>query len=98
MQFAAAGGAVTRKKGFDGEVQKLWTALGLIVILGSVVLGYFAWGIYRQALPSPERVITTISTILFTADTIREGQNVWQTLGGQEVGSIWGHEAYVAPD
>jgi nitric oxide reductase subunit B len=78
--------------------KKLWAALGLIVILGFAVLGYFGWEIYRQAPPIPERVITTNSAVLFTAETIREGQNVWQTLGGQEVGSIWGHGAYVAPD
>ncbi len=78
--------------------RKFWVALSLIVIFGFVVLGYFGWEIYRQAPPIPERVITTNRTILFTADTIREGQNVWQTLGGQEVGSIWGHGAYVAPD
>jgi nitric oxide reductase subunit B len=23
---------------------------------------------------------------------------VWQSIGGQEIGSIWGHGAYVAPD
>ena len=26
------------------------------------------------------------------------GQNVWQSMGGMEVGSIWGHGSYVAPD
>ena len=29
---------------------------------------------------------------------IGRGQNVWQALGGMEVGSIWGHGSYVAPD
>ena len=29
---------------------------------------------------------------------ISEGQNVWQSIGGMEVGSIWGHGSYVAPD
>ena len=29
---------------------------------------------------------------------IGRGQNVWQSLGGMEVGSIWGHGSYVAPD
>ncbi|MDD2327462.1 MAG: nitric-oxide reductase large subunit, partial [bacterium] len=24
--------------------------------------------------------------------------NIWQSIGGQEVGSVWGHGAYVAPD
>ena len=36
--------------------------------------------------------------VLFTGQDIRDGQNVWQSLGGQELGSIWGHGAYVAPD
>ena len=31
-------------------------------------------------------------------DDIRDGQNVWQSIGGQEVGSVWGHGSYVAPD
>src|SRR5262249_25529118 len=26
------------------------------------------------------------------------GQAVWQAMGGMEVGSIWGHGSYVAPD
>lgn len=29
---------------------------------------------------------------------ISDGQNAWQSMGGQEVGSIWGHGAYLAPD
>src|SRR5690606_17298627 len=29
---------------------------------------------------------------------IQRGQSVWQAMGGMEVGSIWGHGAYVAPD
>jgi nitric oxide reductase subunit B len=26
------------------------------------------------------------------------GQQIWQTMGGMEVGSVWGHGSYVAPD
>ncbi|MEX0774717.1 MAG: nitric-oxide reductase large subunit [Phycisphaeraceae bacterium] len=40
----------------------------------------------------------TAGAVLFTAADIRDGQNVWQSMGGQQVGSIWGHGAYVAPD
>jgi nitric oxide reductase large subunit len=36
--------------------------------------------------------------MLFDGNTIQNGQGVWQSLGGQEIGSIWGHGAYVAPD
>ena len=24
--------------------------------------------------------------------------SVWQSLGGQQIGSVWGHGAYLAPD
>ena len=36
--------------------------------------------------------------MLFTGQDIKDGQNVWQSMGGQEVGTVWGHGAYVAPD
>jgi nitric oxide reductase subunit B len=29
---------------------------------------------------------------------IGRGQNVWLALGGMEVGSIWSHGSYIAPD
>ncbi|MGA8672232.1 MAG: hypothetical protein WB679_20305 [Terracidiphilus sp.] len=25
-------------------------------------------------------------------------QGVWQSIGGQEIGTVWGHGAYAAPD
>jgi hypothetical protein len=37
-------------------------------------------------------------SVVFTGQQIRDGQNVWQSLGGQEVGTVWGHGGYVAPD
>lgn len=77
---------------------KLWVSLSLVVILAFAVLGYFGREIYRQAPPIPQRVVTTTGSVLFTSRNIKDGQNVWQSLGGQEVGSIWGHGAYVAPD
>ncbi|MBA4602329.1 hypothetical protein [Thermoactinomyces mirandus] len=48
--------------------------------------------------PIPKRVVTTTGTVLFTEKDIKDGQNVWQFMGGQEVGTIWDHGAYVAPD
>ncbi len=32
------------------------------------------------------------------AGQIEAGQNVWQSMGGMELGSVWGHGSYVAPD
>jgi nitric oxide reductase large subunit len=76
----------------------LWTGLFVVIAASFAVLGYFGREIYRQAPPVPERVVTSDGRVLFTGQDIRNGQNVWQSFGGQQVGSIWGHGAYVAPD
>jgi len=77
---------------------KLWLALAAVLVVSFTVLGYFGAEIYRKAPPIPDRVVTEAGQVLFTGQDIRDGQNVWQSMGGQEVGSIWGHGAYVAPD
>ena len=53
---------------------------------------------YRQAPPIPERVVSRSGTLLMTQDQILTGQQVWQSTGGQQLGSVWGHGAYQAPD
>ncbi|GJQ25924.1 MAG: nitric-oxide reductase large subunit [Phycisphaerae bacterium] len=78
--------------------KRLWLAFGSVVVGSFMVLGYFGVELYRAAPPIPSRVVTTSGEVLFTGADIRDGQNVWQSMGGQEVGSIWGHGAYVAPD
>lgn len=80
------------------KTQKLWLAFAIVVISSFIVLGYYGREIYNEAPPIPERVVTTSGKILFTGQDIRDGQNVWQSMGGQEVGTVWGHGAYVAPD
>jgi nitric oxide reductase subunit B len=61
-------------------------------------LGFWGRDLYQKAPPIPKRVVTDDGVVLFTSDQIRDGQNVWQSTGGQEQGSVWGHGAYVAPD
>ncbi|MCL6593038.1 MAG: nitric-oxide reductase large subunit [Alicyclobacillus sp.] len=77
---------------------RLWVALTLVFFFSFAVLGYYGGRIYHVMPPIPNRVITTDGTVLFSGDDIRKGQNVWQSIGGQEVGTVWGHGAYVAPD
>ena len=78
--------------------KKLWAALVVVIAGAFLLLGFFGREIYRQAPPIPERVVTESGTTLMTRDEILDGQQVWQSLGGQQVGSIWGHGAYQAPD
>jgi len=79
-------------------MRRLWIALIAVVAVSFAVLGWIGTRIYQQAPPIPERVLTTEGSEVFGPGMIREGQNVWQALGGMEVGSIWGHGSYVAPD
>ena len=69
-----------------------------MVIISFSVLGYFGYEIYQNAPSIPEKVVASDGTLLFTGQDIKDGQNVWQSIGGQEVGSLWGHGAYLAPD
>ncbi|MGD9489741.1 MAG: nitric-oxide reductase large subunit [Calditrichaceae bacterium] len=78
--------------------KRLWLGFIAVIVFSFAVLGYYGVEIYRQAPPIPERVVTPSGEVLFTGQDIKDGQNVWQSMGGQEVGSIWGHGAYVAPD
>ncbi|HSO77811.1 MAG TPA: nitric-oxide reductase large subunit [Bacteroidales bacterium] len=78
--------------------KKLWIALLTVMTVSFAVLLYFGWEIYRQAPPIPKKVVTTEGTVLFTGQDISDGQNVWQSTGGQELGTVWGHGAYQAPD
>ncbi len=78
--------------------KKLWIAFTGVIVCSFAVLLYFGREIYREAPPIPKRVVTTDGTVLMTAQQIKDGQNVWQSMGGQEVGTVWGHGSYVAPD
>ncbi len=77
----------------------LWGLFAFVVLASFAVLGGYGFQIASEAPPYPGKVVdASTGETLFTRDTILAGQNVWQSLGGQEVGSIWGHGAYVAPD
>ena len=78
--------------------KKLWYALAAVILLSFGVLGFFGLEIFRTMPPFPTKVVTTDGTTLFEGQDIKDGQHVWQSIGGQTVGSVWGHGAYIAPD
>jgi nitric oxide reductase subunit B len=80
------------------KTRKLWIGFIAVMVLSFSVLLFFGREIYKQAPPIPSKVITPDGTVLFTGQDIKDGQNVWQSLGGQEIGTVWGHGAYQAPD
>lgn len=78
--------------------KRLWLGLAAIVIASFAVMLWLGSDLMRTAPPIPERVVTQSGEIVFTRDDISTGQKVYQSMGGQQLGSIWGHGALVAPD
>jgi nitric oxide reductase subunit B len=78
--------------------RRLWIILATVIIASFAVLIYFGRDIYRKIPPIPDAVVTADGEVIFTGDDISNGQNAWQSVGGQEMGTVWGHGAYVAPD
>jgi nitric oxide reductase subunit B len=67
----------------------------------TVSFGVLLWvgsEIHRVMPPIPQAVTTTEGVTVFTRADIQTGRQVWQSIGGQQLGSIWGHGSYVAPD
>lgn len=79
-------------------MRKYWIGFATVVVCSFAVLGWVGTQIYHLAPPIPEHVVTTDGTVVIPEGMIEKGQNVWQALGGMEVGSVWGHGSYVAPD
>jgi nitric oxide reductase subunit B len=79
-------------------MKKLWLAFAAVVALSFGVLGWIGTRIYQEMPPVPDRVVTTDGRTVIPSGDIGTGQNVWQSMGGMEVGSVWGHGSYVAPD
>lgn len=81
------------------NLKRLWILLGVVVVVSFAVLLYFGGEIYRQAPPIAKQVVVEgTGEVLFTEQQVKDGQNVWQSTGGQQLGSVWGHGSYVAPD
>ncbi|MCB0824351.1 MAG: nitric-oxide reductase large subunit [Bacteroidales bacterium] len=80
------------------NTKKLWIGFILVMVISFGILGYYGIEIYKEAPPIPEKVVDPNGTVIFSSQDIKDGQNIWQSMGGQEVGTIWGHGAYKAPD
>ena len=79
-------------------MKRLWWLFAAVMVLSFIVLGWIGTRIYQEVPPIASKVVTTDGTIVIDEGEIMAGQNVWQAMGGMEVGSIWGHGSYVAPD
>mgnify|MGYP006361829487 CR=1 FL=1 len=81
-----------------GNYRKLWWTLIGVLGVTFCLLGWFGREVYREAPPIPAQVVSADGAVLFTEKDILDGQTAWQSVGGMQLGSIWGHGAYQAPD
>jgi len=78
--------------------RRLWLGLGALLIASFGVLLWMGRDMHQQAPPLPARVVTESGHVVYTRADMERGRQVWQSVGGQQLGSIWGHGALVAPD
>ncbi|MEN3066893.1 nitric-oxide reductase large subunit [Uliginosibacterium sediminicola] len=76
----------------------LWRWLAVVFLLSFGVLGWMGHEIYLSAPPIPQQVVRSDGAVLFTGEQVQRGQEAWLSAGGQQLGSVWGHGSYVAPD
>ncbi|SDD91787.1 nitric-oxide reductase large subunit [Kordiimonas lacus] len=77
---------------------RLWWTLIATLAVTFGLLGYFGNEVYREAPPIPGAVVSEDGAVIMTRDSILDGQTAWQSVGGMQLGSVWGHGAYQAPD
>jgi len=80
------------------STKRLWRWLAFVFVLSFGALGYLGWEIYLSAPPIPKAVVSSDGEVVFTKDQVQLGQQAWLSAGGQQLGSVWGHGSYVAPD
>ena len=79
-------------------MKRLWIGFTVVILGSFAVLGWAGVRVYQQQPPLPDRVVTANGRTFIGAGEIELGRDVWRSLGGMEMGSIWGHGGYVAPD
>ena len=78
--------------------KRLWLGLGALLAASFAVMLWLGVDLIQTKPPIPDRVVAANGQVLYTKDDIQKGQLVWQSIGGQQLGSIWGHGALIAPD
>ncbi|MDY0391593.1 MAG: nitric-oxide reductase large subunit [Desulfobulbus oligotrophicus] len=68
----------------------------LVLAFGVLIFGGYI--IYKEKPPIPDQVTDVSGRVLFTGADVIDGQNYFYSRGGQHIGTIWGHGAYLAPD
>ena len=73
----------------------------LLLFLLAITFGVLLFGgyiIHREKPPIPATVVSDAGATVFTKAEVTGGQKLYLSRGGQDMGTIWGHGSYLAPD
>jgi nitric oxide reductase subunit B len=73
----------------------------LLLFLLAITFGVLLFGgylIHREKPPIPATVVSDSGATVFTRADVMNGQKLFLSRGGQDMGTIWGHGSYLAPD
>lgn len=85
-------------KSGDRLLLRLPAWLMLVCMVTFSVLLWAGAVIAREAPPIPLVIESPQHQVLLTREDIQAGQVAYLARGGQDIGSIWGHGSYLAPD
>lgn len=69
-------------------MKRLWMAFGAVIVISFSILGWIGTLIYQEMPPIPDRVVTREGRVAVGDGEVGQGQNIWQTMGGMEVGLV----------
>jgi len=83
----------------DPVISSVWFQAAVVTfIIGFSVLGYLAYRINAEHPPIPKKVEAVDGRVIFTGEDIISGQQLFQRYGLMQLGTIFGHGAYLGPD
>jgi nitric oxide reductase subunit B len=80
------------------QSSKVKAILLFMLTLTFGVLLFGGYLMHKEKPPIPNAVVAADGRALYGEPDIIGGQNYWMSRGGQHMGSVWGHGAYLAPD
>ena len=91
---------VTRRTDAVGAYAgKGWVqAVAFVMLLGFTIMAILAMRTYALSMPLPDKIIGNDGKVIATAEQIQHGQELYQSRGLQQYGSVLGHGAYIGPD
>lgn len=73
----------------------------LLLFVLAITFGVLIFGgtlIHREKPPVPAAVRSEDGAVVFTGSDVKSGQRLYLSRGGMDMGTIWGHGSYLAPD